>query len=49
MSEDAAISSEFVFEWHKWFWDGYEEVENKHWVCHPCTLKTNDIIKKPTT
>ncbi|KAF0758182.1 protein GVQW3-like [Aphis craccivora] len=35
-----------VFEWHKRFCVGREEVEDNQWVGRPCSSKTNDNISK---
>lgn len=35
-----------VFDWQKRFFDGHDEVEDKHRVDCPRSLKTNDNISK---
>jgi hypothetical protein len=35
-----------VFEWHKWFMEGREEVEDDERLGHPSTSKTEEYVDK---
>ncbi|KAL4113365.1 hypothetical protein QTP88_016997 [Uroleucon formosanum] len=43
---DSVLSRPRVFEWHKRFREGREEVEDNQRVGRPCSSKTNDNISK---
>ncbi|KAL4089073.1 hypothetical protein QTP88_024146 [Uroleucon formosanum] len=43
---DSVLSRPRVFEWHKRFREGREEVEDNQRVVRPCSSKTNDNISK---
>jgi hypothetical protein len=43
---DNVTSYTRVFEWHKWFMEGWEEVEDDECLGRPSTAKTEENIEK---